>query len=143
MASYLFEKVNLTKVKLNLDIKPRDKVPENIAKPLCILAEKINAKPWMDYYRCCVMNNFKRIDPTKEISLLNLALIRPITGFKAEAGFFLTHVAINGKSKQLIETVEGILDAVVIRDKVRACRYFETLLNLVGEQKSLLKEMYH
>lgn len=99
MSAYLFEKVYLVKLKQNIEISARNKVPTNIARPLSIIAQKLNAKPYMDYYRSCVMNNFTRIDPDKPVSLENITLIRSISGLKAEAGFFLTHVAINGKSK--------------------------------------------
>jgi hypothetical protein len=64
------------------------------------------------------MNNFKLIDPNGGISLSNLELIRSITGLKAEAGFFLTHVAINGNSRELVETVEEILRAAFKKDKM-------------------------
>jgi len=52
------------------------------------------------------MNNFTRIDQNKAVSLENIALIRSISGLKAESGFFLTHVAINAKSKQMVDSVE-------------------------------------
>jgi len=73
---------------------------------LKLIAEKLNANPYMDYYRSCVMNNFTRIDQNKAVSLENIALIRSISGLKAESGFFLTHVAINAKSKQMVDSVE-------------------------------------
>ena len=57
------------------------------------------------------MNNYKLLDPKGEVCFSNISLIRPITGTKEEAGFFLTHVVINADSKRLIEVVEGILTA--------------------------------
>jgi Indoleamine 2,3-dioxygenase len=89
-----------------------------LSEPLQEVCKKLEAKPWLDYYRSTVMYNYKRINPKGPIKYScndeenNLQIIRSFTGSKDEAGFFLTHVSINRFSPNLVESIENIIGSV-------------------------------
>ncbi|KGG50133.1 hypothetical protein DI09_87p60 [Mitosporidium daphniae] len=89
----------------------RNILPKSIALPFSMLAEKLNAKPFMEYALSYALYNYKRIDATKEISFDNLSLIRSFEGSKDEAGFVLVHVDMVSHSAKLIAATEDILCA--------------------------------
>lgn len=62
----------------------------------------------MDYHRSYILMNYKKKDPTLPLSFDNMALIRPLDGSKAEAGFILSHVAINVFSGELVGSIQEI-----------------------------------
>jgi hypothetical protein len=69
-------------------------------------------------------------------------VIRSMAGSAAEAGFFLTHVAINGNSPALVTAIEGIFDSVKANNVDKVVCYFEMLVETLKKMLSLLKRMY-
>jgi indoleamine 2,3-dioxygenase len=76
--------------------------------PLSIVAEKIQARPFMEYALSYALNNWVRFDASSPITYDNLRLIRSFEGSAAEKGFILVHVAMvahSGKPSALVPHV--------------------------------------
>lgn len=69
----------------------RQTLPRALAVPLSIVAEKIGAKPFMEYALSYALYNYAYVDPSKEdpCTYDNLKLIRTFDGSLAEHGFIL------------------------------------------------------
>ncbi|KAF9359228.1 hypothetical protein BGX26_012835 [Mortierella sp. AD094] len=89
----------------------RSVLPKNIAVPLVQVAEKIGAKPFMEYALSYALYNYRRIDKSKGLVWGNLELIRPFSGDKSELGFIISHVTMVSHSGELVKNTMKTLDA--------------------------------
>ena len=55
-------------------------LPKNIAVPLCYLAKKLGAKPWLEYAQSYALNNWREKDDKRGMQLDNLELVRCFEG---------------------------------------------------------------
>jgi indoleamine 2,3-dioxygenase len=55
-------------------------LPRNISIPLCYLAEKLGAKPWLEYAQSYALSNWRKRDQAKGMQLDNLELVRCFEG---------------------------------------------------------------
>ena len=95
----------------------RQSLPPNLARPLTIIAEKIGAKPFMEYALSYALYNWALVDKFKPIEYSNMKLIRTFDGSDAEHGFILVHVAMVAYSGKLVKAAKESLDAVFARDR--------------------------
>eukprot|EP01033_Poteriospumella_lacustris_P001454 gene1454-1056_t len=93
-SSYLLEPCDLEYRKTKTYGLGRQVLPKNIAVPLVKIADKIGAKPFMEYALSYALYNWKRKDPQGDLNYNNLELIRAFEGSEHEHGFILVHVAM-------------------------------------------------
>ncbi len=87
----------------------RDHLPSNIAIPLCNIAKKINAKPFMEYALSYALYNYKLTDIKKGYTYDNLHLIRSFHGTESERGFIIVHVQMVAYTNRLVSEALNIL----------------------------------
>lgn len=113
----------------------RNIIPKQIAIPLDEVAKKLGYRPWVDYYTSTVMGNFQVIDPTQEISIDNLNVIRSMSGMDAESGFFLVHVTISAKTKTVVKCIEEAFNALEANDTATFLVKLQTINSALTEAK--------
>lgn len=86
---------------------------KNIAQPLCWLSSKFNKPPILSYCSYS-LNNWKRIDPSKDIELGNIKLLQNFIDLYDEDWFILVHVEIERKASLAIEAA---INAISSADK--------------------------
>ncbi len=111
-SAYLLEPADLVKRQTGTYGVGREKLPKNLAVPLCKISEKLDAKPFMEYALSYALQNYRRIDPDKPIELDNLELIRKFSGLKSEKGFILVHVDMVRHTPKLIQGVNDAFSAI-------------------------------
>jgi indoleamine 2,3-dioxygenase len=72
----------------------RQTLPRNIAVPLTKIAQRIGAKPFMEYAMSYALYNWQRKNPTGALNFDNLELIRSFEGSEHEKGFIIVHVEV-------------------------------------------------
>ncbi|CAJ0644163.1 5623_t:CDS:2 [Entrophospora sp. SA101] len=113
-------------------------LPKNIAIPLSIIANKLNAHPFMEYALSYSLYNYQRIDPSKPIIYPNLKLIREFAGTSSEHGFILVHVAMVANSGQLVRSTIETLSSVEYQNRNK---FNNSLKNLYETMTLINKEM--
>mmetsp|Transcript_37877 Transcript_37877/g.33894 ORF Transcript_37877/g.33894 Transcript_37877/m.33894 type:complete len:165 (-) Transcript_37877:985-1479(-) len=111
-SSYLLEPCHMRYLKDGSYGHGRPKLPKNISVPLWKLAEKLRAKPFMEYALSYALYNYKRIDKNGPLVYENLELIRAFEGGRSEHGFITTHVTMDAYTGQLVGCVDSVLKAV-------------------------------
>ncbi len=116
-AGYLLESSHLSYMKTKSYGLGSEHLPENIAVPLKVMADRVKyGQPLLEYAYGYGLYNWKfAVDPTpgsteytnemvlpkKEVSIKkHLNMIRKLNGCTDEAGFMLVHVAIGSKTNQ-------------------------------------------
>ena len=87
--------------------KPKNVLPEAIAKPWVQLADHLGRPPILSYASYC-LDNWYRINPKKKISLENVALINNFLGGVDEDWFVTIHVCIEKAANGAIEAAQNI-----------------------------------
>lgn len=95
----------------------RDVLPAHIARPLVAVSDRLGARPFMEYSQSYCVYNWKRRDPSAEITVDNLDLIRTQFGGPSERGFVAVHVAMVNESRHMVTHARKILDAVEKDDR--------------------------
>jgi indoleamine 2,3-dioxygenase len=97
----------------------RDVLPRKIAVPFSKLAEKLSAKPFLEYAYSYALANYAYKDPSAPEVLAheNLRTIRGFDGGDSESGFILVHVAMVTHSGELVTAMRKVLDAYSWRDR--------------------------
>ncbi|KAF8968188.1 hypothetical protein BGZ46_010936 [Entomortierella lignicola] len=116
----------------------RSVLPKNIAVPLVQVAEKIGAKPFMEYALSYALYNYRRIDKTKGLVWGNLELIRPFSGDKSELGFIISHVTMVAHSGELVKNTMKTLDAA---GKLNRQLFNDSLSKVVSTYEKINMEM--
>ena len=112
----------------------RDHLPKEIALPLTQIAEKIGAKPFMEYAQSYALYNYARIDKRKPVEYDNLRLITSFSGLPSESGFILVHVDMVAHTKRLVRHVITALDAISKDDRFT---FEQSLAKLVDTMQSI------
>jgi indoleamine 2,3-dioxygenase len=87
----------------------RSKLTKNIAVPLVQLAEKLDAKPFLEYSLGYAVANFMKVDPKLPITWENIQLIRKLAGNDDEKGFILVHILMaQHTGEQVVRTLEAL-----------------------------------
>ncbi|RKP27485.1 hypothetical protein SYNPS1DRAFT_32442 [Syncephalis pseudoplumigaleata] len=95
----------------------RDVLPRQIAVPLSVVAQKIGARPFMEYAMSYALYNYRRRDESRPLDYDNLELIRAFSRYPAEHGFILVHVAMVRHASTLVAASLRSLDAVEAGDR--------------------------
>lgn len=83
----------------------RDLLPANIAEPLVLVSNKLQAYPWLDYHYAYSLGNYVKKNPNEGLHWENLDMACKFVGSSDEIGFIMVHVYINEMSPQLVSSV--------------------------------------
>jgi indoleamine 2,3-dioxygenase len=90
--------------------EPSRRLPANLAVPFVALADALGVEPVMTYAGY-VLDNWYRIDKAGPIVFENLAMNQHFAGGSDEAGFVLTHVAIEGAAGPALDLAVELVRA--------------------------------
>jgi len=94
----------------------RARLPANVARPLKYVADRLQARPFMEYAMTYALYNWRRVDLNRGIDYDNLRLIRTLHGGPAEHGFILVHVAMVAHTGDLVRNTQRALAAAEAKD---------------------------
>ena len=134
---YLLEPCDLQYKKSGDYGKGRERLPANIAVPLCKLAEKLNVKPFLEYTNYILYNWVKK-DPTKGFHPTNLIIPRMFEGGKDEHWFMSIHLFMLEHSGKL---VEHTLEALRACEKKDRKAFDQALRSQLANSKKINKNM--
>jgi indoleamine 2,3-dioxygenase len=90
-------------------------LPAQVARPLVAAADALGVHPWLDYHHAYVLANWVQRDPElppdERMRVDNLRMAVSFSGTPDEAGFVLTHVAIDAHTGPLLGSVADALAA--------------------------------
>ena len=89
------------------DTKPKEKLPEVLARPWTQVAQIIGRPPILSYASYC-LDNWFLVDPAEPISLENVGLINNFLGGMDEDWFVTVHVCIENAAAGAIEAAETL-----------------------------------
>ncbi|HVI99704.1 MAG TPA: indoleamine 2,3-dioxygenase [Sphingomonas sp.] len=98
---------------------PSHRLPANLAVPFVGIADALGVPPVMNYAGY-VLDNWVRIDKAGPIVFENLAMHQHFAGGRDEAGFVLTHVAIEAAAGPALDLAVDIARAAEARDAMAA-----------------------
>lgn len=101
---------------------PTHHLTETVAVPVVYLSEQVKRLPMLTYAGM-VLNNWKRLNPAKGLTIDNLEVLQTFTDLYDEQWFFLVHIAIEARAGQLLDALRRALVAVKADDTqaVLAC----------------------
>ena len=111
-------------------------LPSNIAKPLVLVAEKLNVYPWLDYHYAYSLGNYVKKDPNGSLDWNNLEMACSFTGGQDEVGFIMLHVYINELSPFLIDSI------VKYQESGRDSKYLASVANVMKNINKRRREMW-
>ncbi|KAJ3304224.1 hypothetical protein HDV03_002961 [Kappamyces sp. JEL0829] len=141
-SSYLLEPCDIMNRKKGSYGLGRDVLPKQLAVPLVQIAEKIKAKPFMEYAQSYALYNYKRKDPSKPLDYDNLELIRKFSGMKSEHGFILVHVAMVRHTGDLVKNVQGALEAAGNEDRAAFNASMAAVNKVMTKINQVMEEMW-
>jgi indoleamine 2,3-dioxygenase len=103
-------------------------IPKNLSIPFWKIAEKLHARPFMEYAMSYILFNWKRKDPQGPIVFNNLETIRRCEGSQSESGFGIVHVTMDAFTGALVSETESILNAVAKKDVAAFNQHMQMLL---------------
>jgi len=110
------------------DIKPRESLPEVIAKPWVSVARKLERPPVLSYASYC-LDNWYLINPEESINLNNVALINNFLGGIDEDWFVTVHVCIEDAASDAMEASKLISQCTEESEE----SYIEELLKRISQ----------
>jgi indoleamine 2,3-dioxygenase len=98
---------------------PSHRLPANLAVPFVAIADALGVPPVMNYAGY-VLDNWVRIDKAGPIVFENVAMHQHFAGGSDEAGFVLTHVAIEAAAGPALDLAVELVRAAEARDALAA-----------------------
>jgi len=90
---------------------PTHQLTSGVAIPVVYLSEQVNRLPMLTYAGM-VLNNWKRLDPAKDLTIDNLDVLQTFTDLYDERWFFLVHISIEARAGQLLDALRRALVAI-------------------------------
>ncbi|KAF9969296.1 hypothetical protein BGZ73_008396 [Actinomortierella ambigua] len=137
-SSYLLEPCDINYRKTGDYGLGRQVLPKNIAVPLVQVADKIGAKPFMEYALSYALYNYRRVDKSKGLVWGNLELIRAFSGDPSEKGFIISHVTMVAHSGNLVANALKTLEAATMHDREQ---FNKSLKSVVDTYQVINQEM--
>ena len=110
---------------------------ENIARPLWLLSKSFGKPPILSYCSY-VLNNWARIDSSKDIEIDNLALLQNFIDLKDEDWFILIHVDIE---KRAAQAIRGSVGAVAAAEGRNDSELIYNLRNICQGLKNMIETL--
>ena len=112
-------------------------LPENLARPMCALAERLGQQPLLPYSGY-VLDNWGRHDLAGPIDLSNIYVIQNFLGGQDENWFILVHVAIEARAGAALARMKAVIDGANSGDIADVTQ----LLNEIAVVWSDLKDIF-
>ena len=157
-ASYLLEPCHINYLKDGNYGAGMDRLPEKLAVPMKLLADRLNYKqPLLDYAQAYALYNWKLTDDadpenphyhnddivkSTEDPLGNIELIRKFHGGQDEAGFILLHVAIVSKSYKQAQAYDKIYAGIADNNRDLVNKGLEETVAYLEEINGLFNSMW-
>ncbi len=116
-------------------------IPDSISKPWEEVTKRLNRpKPFLSYIDL-IIYNWKLKDVNGSFELSNLNLLTPTVNNQEENVFYLTQTEIAFKTKEILNYVVAVQDAIVNDDKLKVIKGLQQLKRVVGKvtKSSFLK----
>ncbi|MFY9478442.1 MAG: hypothetical protein ACOZE7_21745 [Pseudomonadota bacterium] len=115
-------------------------VPKGIAMPWVALARMMQRLPVLAY-ASHGLNNWRRLDPTGEVELGNIAVLRTFFGGLDEHWFVATHVDIEASAAPLIRAAMDAQEAVASDDAARLQATLSTMAATLDKMGTTLERV--
>ena len=112
-------------------------LPENLARPICAVAEKLGQQPLLSYSGY-VLDNWGLHDPNGPIDLSNIYVIQNFLGGQDENWFILVHVAIEARAGAALARMKAVIESADAGNVAGVT----TLLNEIAVVWSDLKDIF-
>jgi indoleamine 2,3-dioxygenase len=109
-------------------------IPRKLSEPWCRVAERVGRPPVLSY-ASHALDNWRRIDPQRDVEVGNIHLIQNFTAGIDEEWFFLIHIAIEKAAAPALAALVPMQEAVAANDEIG-------LIGLIGLIGPSLEEMY-
>jgi indoleamine 2,3-dioxygenase len=116
------------------------RVPENIAVPWQQVAQRLGRPPVLSY-ATHVLNNWRRLDPTRGIQLGNISRLANFLGGLDEEWFVLVHIAIEGQAGPALEAAVNLQTSLASGDAVSITQNLNAISRTVASLRSILQRM--
>ncbi|KAJ3226063.1 60 kDa SS-A/Ro ribonucleoprotein [Clydaea vesicula] len=120
----------------------REILPKQLAIPLSKIAEKIGAKPFMEYAMSYSLYNWKRTAPGAPMIFPNLRLIRSFQNSPSETGFILVHVAMVAYSGHVVDSTLKVLESAETNDRSMFDKGLGSLLGAMKKINQVMETMW-
>lgn len=115
-------------------------LPRTLARPLVIVAGKLDVMPWLEYHYAYSLGNYVKIDLNKTLHWSNLKMACSFTGQSDETGFIMNHVYINEKSPDLVKAIYLYLD----NQELEGIKlFYTTMLEINARRKTMWQASNH
>lgn len=114
---------------------PVDRIPENLAKPLVLVANMLGRNPVLSY-ASYALHNWRRLNPDEGISLSNLALIQNFLGGQDEDWFVMIHIVIEQQAAPAIQMIDKWL-----RGSAEVPQVLESIFRSLNDMNTTLNRM--
>lgn len=157
-ATYLLEPCHLNFLKTKNYGRGMSYLPEKLALPMKILADRLHYKqPILDYAQAYSLNNWKlRNDPNPEDPnyhndqivndmddvLKNFDPIRRFHGGEDERGFILLHAAIVSKTHKQVQAFDKIYEGIPNQDRELVNKGLEETVSFLEEANEIFNKMW-
>jgi indoleamine 2,3-dioxygenase len=101
-------------------------LPQNLAVPYTVLAEKIGQFPLLPY-SSYTLDNWVKVDPAGPVDLDNIATIQNFYGGVDENWFILVHVEIEAKAGAALAAIPGLIEAAAIKNGAGVKEHLKTV----------------
>lgn len=95
--------------------EPINVIPENIAKPWVSLSNSLGRPPVLSY-ASYALYNWRRIVPSEDIKLGNIALLQNFWGGADEEWFILVHIDIERRAAPAMAIMPALIEAIETKD---------------------------
>lgn len=90
------------------------RLPANIARPYCELADRIGQFPLLPY-SSYTLDNWAKIDPAGPVTLENIRMLQNFTGGQDENWFIMVHIEIEARAGAALAAIPALLDGQDVR----------------------------
>lgn len=115
-------------------------IPAGIAVPLVALAKQVQRPPILAY-ASYTLNNWRRLDPNRPISVDNLALVQRFLDVPDAAWFTLIHVEIEAEAAPAVAMIPSAVEAAQQNDLPALEQFFTTVISSLDNMMTTFKRM--
>lgn len=119
---------------------PVNSIPENIAKPWVSLANSLGRPPVLSY-ASYALYNWRRINPSNEIGLGNIALLQNFWGGADEEWFILVHIDIEKRAAPSMAIMPALIEAIETKDFKKIEAAVNTVISSLKEINASMDRM--
>ena len=115
-------------------------LPENLARPMCALADRLGQQPLLPYSGY-VLDNWGMHDVQGPIDLSNIYVIQNFLGGQDENWFILVHVAIEARAGAALARMKAVIDGVESGNAAEVVKHLTEIANVWSDLKDIFDRM--